>query len=202
MDINFLMPLIMGVTVAVIGALPFGLVNMTVVEVSLNGKNREAMNIANGAAVVEVLFGLTAIIGGLALQKVIEGTSAIRYFMIAILVTAGLFFIFKKQGGISSREKINSGILKGIFLNMISIQVLLFWLVAVTILSSRQMIRTDMASIVPFIGGIWIGKMLVLNLYMIVSHRIVKRSRVISGNINKIIGIVLFGTAVVQFVRF
>ena len=85
---------------------------------------------------------------------------------------------------------------------MIRIQVLLYWLFAVTILASKQLIGFDMVSIVPFAAGIWIGKMLVLYLFMILSNRIVTRSIVISKNINKIIGVFLFGTAVVQIVRF
>ena len=56
--------LLLGIWVTIIGALPFGLVNLSVVDVSLKHGRRLAMLIAHGAALVEVLFGVGAMFTG------------------------------------------------------------------------------------------------------------------------------------------
>ena len=96
----------------IVGGLPFGLVNLTVLNVTFEKGSREAIKIAHGAALVEVLFGLTALLAG--------------------------------------------GVL---------------------------------------------GKMVVLWMYMNLSNRYLSRSRIISKNINTIIGIVLFGLAFIQVLK-
>ena len=87
------------------------------------------------------------------------------------------------------------------FMNLVSIQVFLFWIIAVAFLSSRQLIKFDPASILVFIAGIWFGKMMVLWLYISLSKKLLSGSRIISTNINRIIGFVLFGMALVQFIK-
>jgi threonine/homoserine/homoserine lactone efflux protein len=113
---------IIGILAAALGAVPFGLVNLTVLDVSMNKGNKDVMKIAQGAALVEVAYGLIAIFAGGAFSKIMNGNS--------------------------------------------------------------------------FISGIWLGQMVVLLLYMLLSKRILAHSRVLSRNINRIIGSILFGVAV------
>jgi threonine/homoserine/homoserine lactone efflux protein len=201
MIINYLLILIIGFTAAVIGALPFGLVNLTVLNVTFERGNRAAINISHGAAVVEVLFGLTALLAGELLVNHIEGNAIVSYSTVAVPFMGGVFFILKKQHAGMSRHTGYSGFLKGIFLNLVSIQVFLFWIIAVAFLSSKQLLQYDPLSILLFISGIWLGKMAVLWLYMNLSGKILSSSRIISRNINRIIGIVLFGMAFIQVLK-
>ena len=150
---------------------------------------------------VEVLFGLTAILAGGILAEYIEGNQGISYFIVAVLLAGGLFFIIKKQGEASTRNTTYSGFFKGIFLNLVSIQVFLYWILAIAFLSTRQLLQYDLLSILIFIIGIWIGKMTVLLLYMNLSKKLLSGSRIISKNINRIIGIVLFGMAFFQALK-
>ena len=201
MLIEYFILLILGIVTAIIGALPFGLVNLTVLNVSFEQGNRAALKIAHGAAIVEILFGLTAIIAGSLLATHIEGNQVISYFIVGVLLIGGLFFLIKKQRTGTARKTGYPGFLKGIFLNLVSLQVFLFWILAITFLSSRQLLQYDFLSVLLFISGIWLGKMIVLLLYMNLSKRILTKSRVISKNINTIIGLVLFGMAFIQVLK-
>ena len=201
MLVNQIIILITGALVAILGALPFGLVNLTVLDVSMKRGNSYALNIAHGAALVEVLYGLIAIFAGSLVKNYIDGNVIINYFIILVLVVAGLFFLVKKQKSNSSGETGYLGFLKGAFLNLISIQVFLFWLIALAYLSSRQLIQYDILSVFVFLAGIWIGKMTVLFLYMLLSKKIVSHSQILSKNINRIIGFILFGVAIFQTVN-
>jgi len=201
MLINIFILLFIGIITTMIGALPFGLVNLTILNVTFEQGNRPALNIAYGASLVEVLFGLTAILAGGLLSEYIEGNLIISYFIVAVLFAGGLFFIFRKQGAGSSRDTGYSGFFKGIFLNLVSLQVFLFWILAIAFISSRHLLHYDFLSILVFVSGIWFGKMLVLLLYIKFSKKIISSSGIISKNINTIIGIVLFGVAFIQLLK-
>lgn len=186
---------------AIVGALPFGLVNLTILNVTFERGNRAAIKIAHGAALVEIVFGLTALFAGGMLARHIEGNVMISYSTAAVLIIGGIFFILKKQRKNDPQETDTSGFLKGILLNLVSIQVFLFWILAIAFLSSRELLQYDLLSILFFVSGIWLGKMAVLWMYMNLSNRILSRSRIISRNINTIIGIMLFGLAFIQFLK-
>ena len=190
--------LIIGSLVAMLGALPFGLVNLSVLDASLKRGNKFALKIAYGASFVEIFYGLIAILAGGIVKKYIEGNVIINLSIILVLIIAGLFFLMKKQNTQSSGDTGYFGFLKGAFLNLISFQVFLFWLIAITFLSSKQLLPYDAISIVLFMLGIWLGKMAVLLLYMLLSKKMVSRSQILSKNINRIIGFILFGVAIFQ----
>lgn len=198
MLIEYFILLLTGIVTSMVGALPFGLVNLTVLNVSFEQGNRAALKIAYGASFIEILFGLTAILAGGLVYAYIEGNTIISYFIVAVLSVAGLLFLMKKQRISNSRETGYSGFFKGAFLNLISIQVFLFWILAIAFLSSKQLLQYDFLPVLVFVSGIWSGKMIVLLLYMNLSKKILSGSRIISKNINTIIGIILFGVAFVQ----
>ena len=166
MIINYLFLLIMGMSAAIVGGLPFGLVNLTVLNVTFEKGSRVAIKIAHGAAIVEVLFGLTALLAGGLLASYIEGNIIISYATAVVLIIGGAFFILKKQGSNTTREAGSSGFLKGALLNLVSIQVFLFWILAIAFLSSRELLQYDILSTLLFVSGIWLGKMAVLWMYM------------------------------------
>lgn len=56
-------------------------------------------------------------------------------------------------------------------------------------------------TIIIFVTGIWIGKMMVLRLYIQLSNKILSKSQVLSNNINRIIGGILFTIALIQLIR-
>ena len=207
MILDYILYLLIGMGISVIGAVPFGLVNLTVLNVSYEQGTRPALKIAHGASLIEVLFGLTAILAGSLIYHQLEGNTIISFIAAAVLIAGGMYFITKKQGPESSQEKqikqgtAVSGILKGAFLNLVSIQVFIFWILAIAFLSTRGLIGYDTVSILVFLAGIWTGKMIVLLTYINLSRKMFSRSGLISSNINRIIGFVLIGMAIVQFIK-
>lgn len=192
---------ILAVVTAIIGALPFGLVNLTVLNVSLEKGSRPAMKIAHGASIIEVLYGLIAIYAGSLLNRYIEGNRLVGITTMLVLVAGGLYFLFRKTGMDTGSGEVRNGFLKGMLLNLVSIQVFLFWILAMAYLSSRSIMQYDALSVILFLAGIWIGKMLTLLAYKNLSSKLLARSWMISSNINRIIGFVLIGMAFVQFFK-
>ena len=193
---------LIGAAACAIGAVPFGLVNLSVVDVAINTNIRKSMPVAFGAAVVEILFALTALLAGTLFGNILGGNNWIKFGVLAVLLAAGIYFWFKKNGTKSKESNGNpNGFFKGALLNLISVQVLLFWMVAITFLSVRDLIPASLLQFILFIVGVWLAKMTVLRSYAILGSKVVEKSQIISQNINRIIGVILVLVAVIQLIK-
>ncbi len=198
---NFFNALITGILVTSVGALPLGLVNLSVLDSSHKKGYREGMKIAHGAAITEVLFGLTAILAGLFIQRLFEENPTLNYIIVAIIGIMGIMFLFKKNKSGGGAVNNFSGYWKGVFLNLVSIQVLLFWIVAIAFLYSRNIFNNSPVFIVTFLLGIWAGKMGILCIYARMSRIILSKSDLLARNINRIIGVVLLTTSLINILK-
>ena len=190
------------VAATIIGAVPFGLVNLSVVNAAVKNDSQSAIQIAHGASVVEIIFALIALLAGNKLSPVLQGNLVIRYFIFAVLLGSGLYFWFKNnQLKTTSDNRKSTGFIKGILLNLVSAQVLLFWLLTATVLSAKQLIPLAFSDMFFFVAGVWLTKMAVLRAYAFLAKKVVHHAQKISANINQIIAIVLMAVAIVQFIK-
>ena len=189
-----------GIALAVIGALPFGLVNLSVLDTSYRYGRRQAMKIAHGAAMVEILFGMLALLAGSIIMNFTSESRLAKFLVIIIPAIAGIIFMLKKKKDQKKDNQQSTGFVRGVFLNLVSIQVLMYWLIAMTYFNAKQF--TIEPHMFIFFGiGIWTGKMLVLWAYAVLSNFILSKSATIASNMNRIIGGVLLITAAVQFIN-
>jgi len=93
------------------------------------------------------------------------------------------------------------GFLKGALLNIVSIQVLLFWLLTATILSDKQLLPSALPGILFFLAGVWLAKMAVLKGYAFLAQKVAAHAKIFSANTNRIIGVVLLAVAIVQLIK-
>jgi len=183
--------LVLGFAACAIGALPFGLVNLNVMQTSLEQNSKSAMLVSQGASVVEVLYGVIAVFAGKILISTLESSIVFNLSIIIIIALIGIIFFFKQQTNNQQVRTHSTSFMRGIILNSISIQVLAYWIMAIAFLSTRALLDYRPVSIVLFLIGVWLGKMAVLVFYIYISKRIMLRSQVISRNINRVIGTIL-----------
>lgn len=195
--------LLIGALATTIGAVPFGLVNLSVADVAIKVNIRKSMSVAFGAAIVEILFALTALLAGSLLNNLIEANSVVKFNVMAVLLFSGVFFWFKKnKTEIRENKSTSNGFLKGAVLNLISVQVLLFWMVAITFLSVKNLVPDSVLQMVLFVVGVWLAKVAVLWAYAFLARKVADKSATLSANINRIIGGLLVLAAVFQFIKF
>jgi threonine/homoserine/homoserine lactone efflux protein len=202
MLINSFTYLFLGVLVVSIGALPVGLVNLSVVDASINMNIRKSMKIAYGAALVEIVFALIALFMGAILSDYLDKNSWVKLTVSGVLIISSIVFFFRKAK-LKNKEidRLSFGFLKGVFLNLISIQVLLFWLIAVSYLSVRDLFPTTFSQGLLFVVGVWLGKLAVLRVYAVLGKKVAAHSQMLSKNINRIIGSVLMLVALIQLIK-
>jgi len=202
MEPNLITNLFIALAATAIGAVPLGLVNLSVMDATLKNDTHGATQIAHGASVVEVFFALSTLLAGAKLSPIFEGNPVVRYFVFAVLLVSGLFFWFKKNIEKPRKEPVKSyGFMKGALLNIVSIPVLMFWLLVATVLSAKQLLPVTFTEILIFLSGVWLAKMGVLKGYAFLSSKVVQHAHKVSSNVNQIIGVVLLMVAIIQLIR-
>jgi len=191
----------MAILITIIGALPFGLVNLTVLDISYRKGRVAASYISHGAALIEVLFGITALMAGSLIGQFTRNNPFVQTLVLLVPAVIGVVFLLKKNHSETKKSGKQQGFLQGMMLNLISIQVLLYWLFAMTYLNTVWSPEYNVLSLSLFAVGIWLGKMGVLWTYALFSRRIFTRMGFLSRNINRIIGLVLLLTVVLQLIK-
>jgi hypothetical protein len=187
--------------ITIVGALPFGLVNLSVLDTSYHTGTASAMKISHGAALIEVAFGLTTLMAGGLIAHLIRNFPLLYYLVLALPAIIGMVFLLKGRHKQAAGGLKKHGFLKGVLLNLASIQVLLYWLLAMTYLHALLDVEVHVFTMVLFALGIWLGKMGVLWLYAVFSKKIFERAGFLSRNINRIIGVALLFTVVIQLIK-
>lgn len=200
-NMNLLTAYITGSLITIGGAIPLGLVNLSVVDIAYRESKKESMQLAAGAGIVEILYGLVAILAGTVIQNYVDNNAIIRYFTIGLLGAAGLFFLMKGKAKKHDEKAGKSYFLKGILFNLISIQVFFYWIISVALLQSFVSFPVLIPGIISFATGIFSGKMLVLYIYSLSGEKLLDKWQIVAVNINRIIGGILLITMIIQIIK-
>ncbi len=191
----------LGLIAVIIGAVPLGLVNLSVVESTLKKGRLEGLKISFGATLTELVFVLLSLFAGTRLAGILEDNPVAEIAVVLVLVVAAITFLVRKNGAKETNQRSFNPILKGAFFNLISIQVLLYWLIAIAFLQTSIGIVFTIECIIAFCLAVAIGKMGVLFFYARSADAIVKRSSFLSKKINTVIGLVLLVVALLQGIK-
>ena len=195
---DWLWHILFGFVVCVIGALPFGLVNLSVIDLTGRGKDKQARQVVHGAALIEVVFSLVALTAGSFLNELVKQNTWLNLFIILVVLVGAFLFVSRRKERVVRQVAFAQGFIQGLFLNVFSIQVLMYWILAVTMLAANSLLEFSIGSIVSFLMGVWLGKFAVLRFYMFASRHLLRRFTHLSRHINRIIAALLLIVAAFQ----
>lgn len=204
MTISAISVLFISWIVSFLGSLPFGPINLVMIDTTLKNSFRSAFPFAIAAAMVEMGQSLVALQGSVLINQFIASGPWFKIFGFIIFLILGLAFFFKKNREHSKKERSfhNNHFLKGFVVAFLNPQAIPFWVIMLAFLHSTQMMNVDAQSpwmiVTAFLFGAALGKLCALILFGILSQRIIYRMAIIRANLNRIIGIILIGIGMFQ----
>lgn len=186
--------------ISYLGSIPPGVLNLTVVDISMRRALRPAFAFSLAAALIEFIQGLIALKFSEYLSMNPQIDFYIQVFVIPVFLGLGIYYLLQKTDTNHEVEESNSNaFIKGALLSVVNPLAIPFWLIWATYLSQKGLpILDDGANMYSFVVGISIGSFATLMTYAYLSKLILSRISSINQWINKIIGVILLGLGVIQ----
>lgn len=193
--------LALGFFACVIAALPLGLVNLSVIHVTLKQSRAKARQISLGATLVEFLFAASALFFGSVIGSFVNDSLLVKMFVLLVLMGAAIFFFYRKETSKKTFSKSSHLFIKGIVLNAVSIQVLSFWIVAIVFLISENFIENNYLYLPFFILGVVLGKLSTLEFYGYLAIKAKNKIKSLPKYMNRIMSVIFATLSVIQLIR-
>ena len=134
--------------VSFVGSLQLGPVNLFVINTVLYSNKRAAMWVALGGSLPEFLYCGLAVYASVFLQQLAVFQLVFKFVFIAVLISIGLVFLFKKTNTVNvdktiiyTKKKAIKYFLKGLSLASLNPQLLPFWLVVYVYFNSINFLK-------------------------------------------------------------
>lgn len=206
MALTPLLSFLIGLIASFLGTLPFGPINLSVVDATLRKSLQAALWLAFAAALVEILQSFVALHCSMWISDIVQSSRWVKLGTFILFVGLGLFFFRKKSiEKADSASKKGGNFLRGLIIALLNPQAIPFWLFVLTYLETAQMIHLDTRQQVPyillFLLGVAMGKFLALLCFGLMSNVIKNRTKFLNQWMNKILGIILLLIGLYQGVQ-
>lgn len=190
-----------GLIACVIVALPFGLVNLTVLETAIKKTKFKARHISFGASSIEIIYAATALYFSAYLKDYFIDNLSVNILILLVLSVATVYFFIRRQKEIKIKKSNHAEFIKGMVLNLISLQVLSFWIIASIYLLNEDLINFHPVAVLFFLFGVFSGKLLTLEGYILVSTKVSNKMNSLPAKMNKVMGTIFAFLSISQFIK-
>ncbi len=190
-----------GFTISFIGSLPLGVLNLTIIDISLKRSLWQAFYFALAACLVEYGQAFIAIKFSSVLATYPDLTYYINLFVIPVFLGLGLYYFFKQDEPTEQQKEPSSDFSRGLLLSLINPLAIPFWVAWGTIGHAKGWLVLENLPITIFVLGISLGTLATLMLFALASKLVIKKVATINKWINEIIGVVLIVLGLYQIYR-
>jgi len=186
--------------VSYLGSIPPGVLNLTIIDISLRRKIFRAYYFALAAALVEFGQAYVALKFSDFLQVNPQIECYIQVLVVPIFFGLAIFYFLPKgpPKHKKAKEDTSSAFLKGLLLSLANPLAVIYWLVWGTYFSQQGWLILTDEYILMFILGISLGSFATLLTYAYLSKLILSKMKSFNRWINEIIGFILLSLAVYQ----
>ncbi len=193
----YALPFFYALGISFASAIPFGPVNLSVMDAALHQNTRAGLRMAFAAAIAEMGQAFIALSFSRWLSQWFTHSPWVKILAMGLFLGLGLFFFFKKKFK-SAKEQPppkSRQFLAGAFVNLANPQIIPFWIVVTAWLDSSGIAQIDGNSsyylLAFFLLGIFLGKGSALSMYSLFSQYIKERAQTLSRHMDKVIGLIL-----------
>lgn len=188
-----------------LGMLPPGMLNMTVVSLSMKKSFRLALVFALGAALVEFFQTFVMVKCVDSVQEFLEDNLYVYWIAFFILVALGIGYLLAKPKKLQTDQKMDANPLKalvhGMSLSIVNVLAYVFWLMTGVYFINQGILFSDLSILLVFSLGAMAGAFVVYLIYGVLGDKILSRFDFFAKNINTIIAFIFFVLAAIQLVK-
>jgi threonine/homoserine/homoserine lactone efflux protein len=195
--IFLLLNFVSGAVVSFLGSLPIGILNVTIVKLSLQHGAKQALYFALACAWVEMGYSLLAVQLTTTLVRLEAYRFPLHLLSISVLFIAGIYYLqHKPVVGAGKKQKLSGAFYQGVVLSLINIVAVPFWLFYTVVLQNYEWVAIGTAlQITWYVAGIALGTFLGLLSFAALA-RLADKRLVLEGRwINRIVGVLLLATS-------
>jgi threonine/homoserine/homoserine lactone efflux protein len=195
-----------GLAVAFLGALPLGASNIAVINTSIKQNINQASKIIFASGFAEVILSYYALHCNLIVTNFFENNLWLQIVIALVLFGVGLLLYFKSQHNNYAKpwRLRASKYVTGFFLGLLNPPVLIYWIVAFSLINNSNLMlsyNSPILTLIFFFFGVYLGKVFALYLYGKFSILIKNRIRNVSMALNKLTGVLLIIIALFQGIK-
>ena len=196
----YLTHFLLGFVFSFIGSIPFGMINLTVVDTSIQKGFRAGIILGFGAALVEFFQALIAV---KFTHVFIDNPSiAEAIHWIAIPIFFGLAIHHYRQSKVDSKlkssEKSLSPFYKGVFISSLNMLAIPYWVFYATYFSSAGWLSSANELLLIYCVGISLGAFSLFIVFAKLSSLVVKKMKKISSHTNKALALIFLVFGIYQ----
>ena len=201
---DFVLPLVLGFVIAVIGILPPGLINMTAAKVSVVDGRNEAISFAIGATVIVLLQTYIAIQFAKFINSRQDIITLLQEIGLILFLAITLFLFLTARNPKKTKQEIkmqskSSRFFLGMLLSSLNLFPVPFYVFVSVTLSTYGLFYFNLLYIYSFVSGVVIGSFTGFYLYILYfknhqnkSDYLIKNGNYIIGSITGLISLVTF----------
>jgi threonine/homoserine/homoserine lactone efflux protein len=203
--LGFLIHFAWGWICSFFGTLPFGTINVSITEASIQRGVRVGVYMGIGASIVEFFQSYFALAFFNFLNANQQVEERIIMICIPIFLAVGIYYLFKKNARLptaTTRAANVIGFAKGFMLSVLNLIAVPYYVFIGGYLASSDYIILKAEFIAAFAAGVVVGSFAVFLIYAKLGQYIRKKSERMSVYASKIVGAIFIALAVSQMVRF
>ncbi|NIJ52932.1 LysE family transporter [Dyadobacter arcticus] len=192
---------ITGLIVSFLGTLPLGVLNITIMDVSLKKGMKSAFRFALACAIVELVYSYISV----QLTKSIIEFPALRpateVIAIVTLFGMGIYYVRKHNNPTAGKQKTVSSFYLGTILSILNVLAFPFWILYTTLLQGKGIVGLSQDSLIAFyVLGISIGTIAGLLPFAYASRLLSRIIAVHQHRMDRMIGCIFILLSLCQFV--
>jgi len=190
-DMNELIAFLMATVISFWGSLQLGPVNICVIQTALAHGKRQALIVALGGVLPEIIYSSIAVLGANLILQYPLLMQILGWFIVGLLFVLGIYYIFKPFHEKFVRPSKGAGFTKGFMLAMLNPQLLAFWLGILVYMEGFVDFQNGsfISPYITFVFGTAFGAWCLLYLFTRLSVAYeVKLKALLKNNINRIVG--------------
>jgi len=189
-----------GFVACLLGTIPFGPINLTVVKTTVDHDARRGTEIAIAGSLIEILEALIAIWFGMVISSFLESNLAIKLGIGLLFVILAVVVATResKPAMVDKPPGQESFFKKGLLIAALNPQAVPFWIFALAAISQYFEFEYMGITLAAFLAGVFLGKMTALYGFVLASAYLKTHLQESSALVNKVLASVLLFIGVTQ----